>query len=57
MDSLQIKYSKSSGPGGQNVNKVDTKVDLRFHIDSAGWISESIRQKLSSQVRRVFAVI
>ena len=27
---LKITYSASSGPGGQNVNKVATKVDLRF---------------------------
>ena len=24
------KFSKSSGPGGQHINKVDTKVELRF---------------------------
>lgn len=50
MNTLKIGYSRSSGPGGQNVNKVDTKVDLRFHVKSAEWISEPIREKLSCEV-------
>ena len=29
---LIFSASRSSGPGGQNVNKVSTKVELRFHI-------------------------
>lgn len=32
---LEATYSRSSGPGGQAVNKVSTKVDLRFSIDDA----------------------
>ena len=28
-DDLRITYSSSSGPGGQNVNKLATKVDVR----------------------------
>jgi protein subunit release factor B len=34
-DKLIISYSRSSGAGGQNVNKVNTKVELRLHIPSA----------------------
>ena len=29
-DQLRITYSSSSGPGGQNVNKLATKVDVRY---------------------------
>ncbi|CAB3372866.1 Hypothetical predicted protein [Cloeon dipterum] len=43
---LQITYSRSSGPGGQNVNTVSTKVDLRFHLESATWLNEDVRAKL-----------
>ena len=32
---LSVSYVRSSGPGGQNVNKVATKVDLRLDLASA----------------------
>ncbi len=47
-DQLQISFSRSSGAGGQNVNKVNTKVELRFHLDSAKWIPDEVRQRLKS---------
>jgi peptidyl-tRNA hydrolase ICT1 len=46
MDQLDITYSRSSGPGGQNVNKVNTKVEVRFQPSSATWISEDVKSKL-----------
>uniref|UniRef100_A0A2A4JUS0 Large ribosomal subunit protein mL62 n=1 Tax=Heliothis virescens TaxID=7102 RepID=A0A2A4JUS0_HELVI len=46
IDKLEIKYSASSGPGGQNVNKVHTKVDLRFKPSEADWLHPDIRTKL-----------
>ncbi|XP_023727423.1 peptidyl-tRNA hydrolase ICT1, mitochondrial [Cryptotermes secundus] len=46
IDKLQVTYSRSTGPGGQNVNKVNTKVDLRFHVASAEWISQDIKQRI-----------
>ncbi|XP_030758701.1 peptidyl-tRNA hydrolase ICT1, mitochondrial [Sitophilus oryzae] len=46
MDQLDITYSRSSGPGGQNVNKVNTKVDVRFHLESANWLSDKVKSKV-----------
>ncbi|XP_068511271.1 large ribosomal subunit protein mL62 [Anas acuta] len=48
MDRLTVSYSRSSGPGGQNVNKVNTKAEVRFHLASADWIPEAVRQKMAS---------
>lgn len=51
MKKVEVKYSRSSGPGGQNVNKVDTKVDLRFHVESSTWIPDAVREKILAQVK------
>ncbi|XP_047360096.1 peptidyl-tRNA hydrolase ICT1, mitochondrial [Vespa velutina] len=49
IEKLTITYSRSSGPGGQNVNTVNTKVDLRFNVKEASWLSDEIKEKLLEQ--------
>ncbi|KAL9924768.1 large ribosomal subunit protein mL62 [Glossina fuscipes fuscipes] len=46
LEKLEITYSRSSGPGGQHVNTVNTKVDLRFKLSEANWLPEKTKQKL-----------
>ncbi|KAM6049608.1 large ribosomal subunit protein mL62 isoform 1-T1 [Theristicus caerulescens] len=48
---LTVSYCRSSGPGGQHVNKVNTKAEVRFHLASADWIPEAVRQKMASMHR------
>ncbi|KAM9281679.1 large ribosomal subunit protein mL62 [Morus bassanus] len=48
---LTVSYSRSSGPGGQHVNKVNTKAEVRFHLASADWIPEAVRQNMASMHR------
>jgi ribosome-associated protein len=43
--------SRSSGPGGQNVNKVNTKVELRFNINESLSLSEIEKEKLSAKLK------
>lgn len=50
MEEMKVTYSRAGGPGGQNVNRVDTKVDLRFHVNSATWITEATKEKLNEKV-------
>jgi ribosome-associated protein len=38
---LKFSASRSSGPGGQNVNKVNSKVELRFQVDQSELLSEN----------------
>ncbi|KAA0185983.1 hypothetical protein HAZT_HAZT010676 [Hyalella azteca] len=37
---------RSSGPGGQHVNKVNTKVDVRFLLKDAKWLPESMKENI-----------
>jgi ribosome-associated protein len=42
---IQIDFIQASGPGGQNVNKVASQVQLRFDTHSAS-LPEEVRQRL-----------
>lgn len=49
IDKVKMSFSRSSGAGGQNVNKLNTKAELRFHIESADWLSEVCKKQLVEQ--------
>ncbi|MEI7663865.1 MAG: alternative ribosome rescue aminoacyl-tRNA hydrolase ArfB [Bacteroidota bacterium] len=44
---LNYSASRSSGPGGQNVNKVSTKVELRFHVASSQLLTDAEKELLA----------
>lgn len=48
--------TRSSGPGGQNINKVNTRVELRFSVGNSTLLSvdekEMILKKLGSKINR-----
>jgi ribosome-associated protein len=43
---IQEEFIRSSGPGGQNVNKVATAVQLRFDVAHSPSLPEDVRQRL-----------
>ncbi|KAK4740826.1 hypothetical protein SAY87_024414 [Trapa incisa] len=46
LDRVTVSFARSGGPGGQNVNKVNTKVDMRFNVKDATWLSDRIRERI-----------
>jgi len=46
LSELTFDFIHSSGPGGQNVNKVATAVQLRFDVASTTLLTEEIKQRL-----------
>jgi ribosome-associated protein len=48
---LVYTASRSSGPGGQNVNKVNTKVELRFNISHSSQLTDSEKDLIYNNLR------
>jgi ribosome-associated protein len=51
-DELVFKTSRSSGPGGQNVNKVNTRVTLFFDVVNCRGLSDTQKQRIRARLAR-----
>jgi ribosome-associated protein len=60
-DEFVFQASRSGGPGGQNVNKVSSKVELRFHIANSVLLNEEektiIAEKLINKINNLGELI
>ena len=49
-DEFVFKVSRSGGPGGQNVNKLNTRVTLLFDVAKCGSLSDLQKQKILARL-------
>lgn len=48
---LQFKFVRSSGPGGQNVNKVSSKAVLRWRVTTSPSLPDEVRERFLARYR------
>ena len=49
---FRFTFARSSGPGGQHVNKVNTKATLRWSVSSSRSLPEGVRGRFVARYRR-----
>ena len=56
LSELSFSFSRSSGPGGQNVNKVNSKATLRWNARRSTSLPEGVRQRFLARYGRRLTV-
>ena len=52
LSEFEYRFTRSSGPGGQNVNKLNTKVTLTWRYAQSEALSEEVKARIAEQQKR-----
>ncbi len=50
LSELHFSFDRSPGPGGQNVNKVNTRAELRFCVSASPSLTPSMRNRITTEL-------
>jgi len=54
---VELRFSRSSGPGGQHAQKSDTRVEAVFDVESSSALSEAQKRRVVSRVGPVVRAV
>jgi ribosome-associated protein len=57
LDEVELRYSRSSGPGGQHAQKTETRVEAVFVVDASRSLSEAQKRLLVSRAGSVVRAV
>src|SRR5689334_15380902 len=54
---IELRFSRSSGPGGQHAQKSDTRVEAVFDVEASSALSEAQKRRVVSRVGPVVRAV
>jgi ribosome-associated protein len=57
LEEVELRYSRSSGPGGQHAQKTETRVEAVFEVARSASLSEAQKTRLTAQVGPVVRAV
>jgi ribosome-associated protein len=57
LEEVELRYSRSSGPGGQHAQKTETRVEAVFDVARSATLSEAQKKRLTARVGTVVRAV
>jgi ribosome-associated protein len=54
---IKLRFSRSSGPGGQHAQRTETRVDARFDVESSSALTETQRRRVVTRAGPVLRAV
>lgn len=57
LEEVELRYSRSSGPGGQHAQKTETRVEAVFDVEASGTLSDAQKRRLTQRLGPVVRAV